>query len=112
MTAVVDLQLPPEPGSIRLVGTLTFAGLCAGLLLATVYAVTLPTIERNAAMALQRAVFDVVPGTTSMQKLVLQGDAFVVADGSEGRDAVAVYAAYGEGGRHLGYALPAQGPGF
>lgn len=109
---MTDLQLPPEPGSARLVATLTFAGLLAGLLVATAYAVTLPTIEANAADALQRAVFQVVPGTTAMQKLVLRGDRFVLADGTEPKTAVAVYAAYGEGGTHLGYAIPGQGPGF
>ena len=107
-----DLAPTAEPGALRLVGTLTVAGALAGLMLATAYAVTLPTIEANAAAALQAAVFQVVPGTKSMQKLVLQGDAFVVADGKEAKDAVAVYAAYGDGGAFLGYAIPGQGPGF
>ncbi|MCA8975096.1 MAG: FMN-binding protein [Planctomycetes bacterium] len=109
---MAEIALPPEPSSARLVGTLTFAGLLAGLLLATVYAVTLPTIEANAREALRLAVFEVVPGTTAMQKLVLQGGGFVLADGSEAKDAVAVYAAYADGGRFLGYAIPAAGPGF
>jgi len=47
-----------------------------------------------------------------MRKLVLTGGRFVPADGSEAKDAVAVYAAYGDGGRFLGYAIPGQGPGF
>ncbi len=103
---------PPEPGSTRLVATLTVAGLLAGLLLATTYAVTLPAIEANAAAALRRAVFQVVPGTTAMQELVLDGDHFVVATGTEAKGAIVVYAAYGDGGRFLGYAIPGQGPGF
>jgi len=110
--SATDLAPAPEPGSLRLVGTLTFAGMCAGLLLASVYAITLPTIEANAAEALRRAVFDVVPGTASMQKLVLDGDRFVLADGAAAKDAVAVYAAYGPDGAHLGFAIPGQGPGF
>ena len=47
---------PAEPSALRLVATLTLAGLGAGLLLASVYAVTLPTIEANAREELQRAV--------------------------------------------------------
>lgn len=104
--------LAAEPGSARLVLTLTIAGMLAGLLLATAYAVTLPTIEANAAAALRAAVFQVVPGTKSMQKLVLAGELFALADGKEAKDAVAVYAAYGDGGAFLGYAIPGQGPGF
>jgi Na+-translocating ferredoxin:NAD+ oxidoreductase subunit G len=109
---MTDLDLPPEPSSARLVATLTFAGMLSGLLLATTYAVTLPTIEANAAEALRQAVFQVVPGTVSMQKLVLQGERFVLADGSEAKAAIAVYAAYGFDGHFLGYAIPGQGPGF
>lgn len=102
----------PEPSATRLVGTLTFAGMMSGLVLAAVYQVTLPAIQQNAAAALRSAVLQVVPGATSMQKLVLQGEQFVLADGSEPRDATAVYAAHAGDGRFLGYAIPGQGPGF
>ncbi|MEZ5963165.1 MAG: FMN-binding protein [Planctomycetota bacterium] len=107
-----DVQVPPEPGALRLVGTLTVAGFLAGLLLAATYELTLPTITANAQAALRAAVFQVVPGTTSMRKLVLAGERFVVADGSEDKNATVAYAAYGEGGALLGFALPADGPGF
>lgn len=103
---------PPEPGPVRMVATLTLAGLLAGLLLATAYAVTLPTIEANAAEALRQAVFEVVPGTVSMRELVLRGDRFVPGDGSDGKQAVRIYAAYGQGGSLLGFAIPGDGPGF
>lgn len=113
---MTDLVQPPEPGPLRLVSTLTVAGFLAGVLLATTYEVTLPTITANAAAALRAAVFQVVPGTTSMQKLVLQGERFVLADDGKGGNtpgsATAVYAAYGKDGAFLGYAIPAEGPGF
>lgn len=109
---MTGLAPPPEPTSLRLVATLTVAGLLSGLLLATAYEVTLPTIEANAAAALRAAVFEVVPGTATMQKLALVGDRFVLADGSEARDAVAVYAGYDKDGRFTGYAIPGEGPGF
>ena len=109
---MTDLAQPPEPSSTRLVATLTFAGLLSGLLLATVYQVTLPAIEANAAEALRQAVYEVVPGTVAMQKLVLKGEQFVLADGTEQKNATAVYAAYGDGGSVLGYAIPAEGAGF
>lgn len=109
---MTELAPPPEPTSLRLVATLTIAGLLSGLVLATAYEVTLPTIEANAAAALRAAVFEVVPGTASMQKLVLVGDRFVLADGSEARGAVAVYAGYDRDGRFVGWAIPGEGPGF
>ena len=102
----------PEPSSTRLILTLGLAGLCAGLLLVGAYEITLPTIERNRAAALRAAVFKVVPGSASLNKLVWRGDALVVADGSEDADALVVYAAYKNTGTFAGYAIPGSGPGF
>lgn len=101
-----------EPGPLQLVATLTLAGVISGVLLTSAYLLTLPTIEANRAAALRAAVFEVVPGTASMQKLVLRGGTFVLADGSEGADAVAIYATYDAAGKFLGYAIPGAGPGF
>jgi electron transport complex protein RnfG len=101
-----------EPGPLQLVATLTVAGMLSGVLLTSAYLLTLPTIEANRAAALRAAVFEVVPGTTSMQKLVLRGTTFVLADGSEGADMVAIYATYDAAGKFLGYAMPGAGPGF
>lgn len=103
---------PPEPGSARLVLTLGLAGLLAGLALVTAYDVTLPAIERNRTAALRAAVLEVVPGSTSMQKLVWRDAALAVVAGGDAPGAPAVYAAYGAGGAFLGYAIPGSGPGF
>jgi electron transport complex protein RnfG len=101
-----------EPGSASLVVTLTAAGLFSGLLLAAAYELTLPTIEANRRAALRAAVFQVVPGTATMQKLLLRGDRFEPVAGDDRSDSPAVYAAYGEDRRPLGFAIPGDGPGF
>lgn len=106
------LERPEGPGAARLAGTLGIAGLISGLLLVVAYELTLPRIERNRADALRRAVLEVVPGSTAMQKLVWTGTALVVADGSEPRDAPAIHAAYGTGGEFRGYAIPGEAAGF
>jgi electron transport complex protein RnfG len=103
---------PPEPHPVRLAGTLGLAGLLSGLLLVFAYEATLPMIEQNRAEAVRRAVFEVVPGSSAMQKLVWQGDALVVADGTEAKDAQVVYAAYDERAEFRGYAIPGAGAGF
>lgn len=101
-----------EPGQLQLVATLAIAGMLSGALLTSAHLLTLPQIEANRAAALRAAVFEVVPGTQSMQKLVLRGDTFVPADGSESATTAAVYATYDRAGTFLGYAIPGAGPGF
>ena len=76
----------PEVGPVRLAGTLGVAGFLSGLLLVLAYEATLPRIERNRAEALSRAVLEVVPGSTAMQKLRWDGTALAVADGTEAKD--------------------------
>ena len=87
------MQPREAPSAARLAGTLGIAGLISGLLLVIAYEATLPRIERNRADALRRAVFEVVPRSTAMQKLVWTAGALVVADGTEPRDAAAIHAA-------------------
>lgn len=112
----VDLTVmgkqPPEPGGLRLVFTLAVAGIVSGLLLASAYVSTRPTILANQQRALQRAVFEVVPGSTSLRPLVEHdGRLGVVEAGASAPDAE-VFAAYADDGTFRGYAIAAEGPGF
>ena len=59
-----------EPSSARLVATLAIAGFLSGLIIVTAYEATLPRIEAYKARVLREAVFEVLPGVRSMQRLV------------------------------------------
>lgn len=111
MTATAP-SVRAEPGPVRLAGTLGVAGLLAGLLLVFVYELTLPRIEANRAAALRRAVLEVLPGSSTMQKLVYSGGALIPSDGSEDADAPAVFAGHDATGAFCGYAIRGQGAGF
>jgi Na+-translocating ferredoxin:NAD+ oxidoreductase subunit G len=100
-----------EASSARMIGTLTVAGLASGLLLVGVYEVTLPIIEANKAAALERAVFEVLPGTAAMQPLVLRDGTLALADGSE-EEPPSVFFGRDEAGAPTGYAIRWQGTGF
>lgn len=92
----------------RVVLTLTAFGLLAGLLLAVAYRLTLPIIQANQAEALRQAVFQVLPGTTRLEPLV-------VAQGGPqpaGSAAPDLFAGYDDSGRLVGYAIPGEGAGF
>lgn len=103
-----------QPGSFRLVLTLAAAGLTSGLVLVGVYLATLPQIQRNQAEALQRAIFQVLPGAARTQAFVLDGERLRPHEGPEGQvpDVEAIFAGFAADGRFIGYAIPADGPGF
>jgi len=97
-----------------MMSTLGIAGFCSGLALVGVYLITQPRIARNQAEALEAAIFRVLPGARSREALVFQRGELVpvqagAADASGGE---AVYAGYDEAGRRIGFAIPAEGPGF
>lgn len=104
----------PEAGSLRMMGTLGFAGLCSGLAVVGIFLVTQPRIERNRAEALEAAIFRVLQGARSRTAFVAQGETLVRQDEANGAAAQeeVVYAGYDEAGALLGFAIPAEGAGF
>ncbi len=104
------------PEGARLVLALGVAGLASGLALAGAYQATLPAIRANQAAALERAVFEVLPGAERMERLEWRGGALAAAEDGAGGAAAgaapAVYAGYGAGGERVGYAVPGEGAGF
>lgn len=100
-----------EPGSTRLVATLGLAGLLSGLIIVSVFEATLPTITAYKAKVLREAVFEVLPGTARMQRLVYKEGKLVVKE-TEEKDEEALFGGYDAQGALLGYAIPSAGPGF
>jgi electron transport complex protein RnfG len=102
-----------EAGPFRLVATLTVAGLLSGVAIVGTWQITRPAILAHQAAALRAAVFEVVPGSTGLQRLEWRDGALVAAEGTgDDEEVEVVYGAYGEDGALLGYALPAAGAGF
>ena len=99
------------PETPRLALTLAVAGLFSGLVIVGTYRATLPAIQANQAEALRRAVLEVLPGAERMAGLAWSGEAGALVPAG-GAAEPAVYAGYTEGGRFVGYAVPASGAGF
>ncbi|MCK6501788.1 FMN-binding protein [Myxococcota bacterium] len=115
MSDPVAPEAEKEPSSPVLVGTLTFAGLMSGLLIVGAWQLTLPAITAHKAESLKATVFEVVPGAASIQRLAWDGGALVAKEApatQQGPAEPVVYGAYDQGGKLLGYAVPAEGPGF
>ena len=110
----LDYAAPPEPSSLRLVLTMSVAGLVAGLMLVGVYLVTLPRIQQNRYDAMQIAITQVLDGSESVETWVVRGDALVPYEGPPGvlPEEEAIFSGHDAEGGLIGYAVPAEGAGF
>lgn len=111
MSAPVVPGPAKEPSPFRLVATLGLAGLLSGIALATAYEVTAPMIAANRAREMRAAVFEVLPGSETVRGLALEDGALVTTEGEVTGEETA-FATWDAQGRLLGYAIPAEGPGF
>lgn len=103
-----------EPTSFALIGTLALAGLLSGLILVGVFIWTKPLIAANRASALEAAVTRVLPGAVKATSFELRDgkvQASTIAVGAAS-DRPMAYAGVAADGRVVGYAIPAEGPGF
>jgi electron transport complex protein RnfG len=108
--------VPPPPAeeaisSARMITAMGAIGTLSAVLLVFTYITTLPAIERNRAEALERAIFQVLPGAGSKQTFAeVDGRLQPVDDNSEAMPKY--YAGYDQHGTLVGVALPAEGQGF
>lgn len=97
-----------------MMGTLGAAGFLSGLAIVGIFLATAPLIERNRAEALEAAIYRVLPGAQSRKAFVVREGALTPFESPGGSlpQEEAVYAGYDAEGNALGFAIPAEGPGF
>lgn len=107
-----DRGTPPadEPSPARLIVTLAVAGLISGIAIVGVFQATFATIASNRERELKEAVFTVLPGVTRMQEMIYSDERLVPGESKE--EGQAIYAGFDENRNFVGYAIPADGPGF
>ena len=103
-----------EVGPARMMSTLGIAGFCSGLALVGAYMITQPRIARNRAEALGAAIYEVLPGARNREALSFRQGELAPVEGADADPAAAeaIYAGYDEAGTRVGFAIPAEGPGF
>lgn len=101
-----------QTSTLRLVGSLSIAGLLSGLILVWAYLATAPRIERNQREALESAVTKVLPGTASIEPLLRGADGRLAptVEGTVGENVI--FSGRDADGHLVGYAIPADGPGY
>jgi electron transport complex protein RnfG len=87
-------------------------GLISSVLLVGTYQLTLPYIEANRKAALERAIFDVIPGAQSRQTFVVTEQRTLerVDEAPAGSDRI--YAGYDQSSELIGVAIEGSGQGF
>lgn len=113
----IAVPAAPPPGSStpawRLLGTLTLAGAFAGALIALVYQMTLPSIERYAGAKISGAVREVLGSPVRLDTLYLVGDKLTrTSPGAGARNVSRAFVGFDEKGARTGVAVEAAEPGF
>ncbi len=110
-TDKLDKKQDNEPSPFKLILTLGIAGLISGIAIISIYEVTLPTITAYKAKVLREAVFKVLPGVIRIQKFQY-ADGHLQENNSDQNNDQSLYAGYNVDDALVGYAIPADGPGF
>jgi electron transport complex protein RnfG len=100
-----------ESAGPRMVYALGGLGLVCGVLIVAAFQLTLPAIDRNKAEALQKAIFEVIPGAKTKSVFEEQGGNLVPVRG-DGGSGVRYYAGYDQDHRLVGIAIVTTGQGF
>ena len=101
-----------ESSSFKMLRAMVGIGLFCALAIVLTFQGTLPRIERLKAEALEKAVFQVIPGMVTKKTFRLgENGHFTKVDGKT-KDGRLVFAGYDEKGELLGFAVPASGMGF
>ncbi|UCB54956.1 MAG: FMN-binding protein [Thiotrichales bacterium] len=104
-------QAALDPGlTVRMLRTLGLVATLSGLLVVLSYRVTLPIIEENKRLAIERALFKVIPGAATRQDFVVTDQGIQKA--SEELEGITLYAGYDQDGRLKGVALEAAAAGY
>ncbi|MFW2388098.1 MAG: FMN-binding protein [Polyangiales bacterium] len=103
---------PAPPSTWHMYRAMVGVGVFCGLLIVSVFQVTLPMIERNKAEALREAIFQVLPEANASTTFRLaESGGFEPLEG-DGAGEELVYAGYDDAGTLVGLAVEAQGMGY
>ncbi len=107
----VPASQPATPGA-AMIRTLGLVATVCGILIVTAYQGTLESVAANKKIALERAVFKVIPGASSVKEFVAGTGGVRPAGGSVPEGAVKFYAAYDQAGVLKGLAAEGAAKGY
>jgi len=96
--------------SFAMLRTLGLVAAISGFLVVLTFRVTAPMIETNKRLAIERALYQVVPGSVSRQDFLIRGSDIVPAE--DDLEGTALYAGYDAEGQLKGVAQEAAAAGY
>lgn len=102
---------PPTPTGAML-RTLGLIAALAGFLVVLTYQITTPMIEENKRQAIERALFQVLPGAVARHDFILDDDGIRPAGDATDDQGTLLYAGYDADGKLVGVALEAAAQGY
>ncbi len=112
MNATKPEQKGAAANSGKMLQAMVGIGILCALLIVLTFQGTAPVIKKNKAEALERAIFEVLPGITKKATFQLTDADNFVATTNENAEGKVVYAGYDEKGELVGLAIEASGIGF
>jgi len=111
MSSEKTTPLDPQTSNLSLIFTLSGVAMMAGLLVALVYQLTLPTILENRRLAIERAIFNVIPNAVSWSGFLISAGG-IRGDTDAGTEETRLYAGYDDTGEFVGVAMEAAAQGY
>ena len=109
--AVPDTPVVTTPAGAML-RTLGLVAALSGFLVVLAYQLTLPLIEENKRIAIERALFKVIPGAVSRRDFILSDATLTPATADKVAEGSRIYAGYNDQGQLAGIALEAAAQGY
>jgi len=112
MSRVQETEILPQTPSLAMLRTLGGIAMISGLLVVMVYQWTLPIIEENKRIAIEKAISQVVPGVSYKLEWRLGPDGLFPVDQANSEAGEKIYAAYNDGDELVGIALETAATGY
>ncbi len=109
-TSQAQQLITPTPG-LAMLRTLSLVAGISGFLVVLTYQITLPLIEENKRLAIERALFKVIPKAVARRDFIATAQGIVPAqDGAA--EGTLIYAGFDQQGQLVGVALEAAAQGY
>ena len=102
----------PATLTVPMLRTLGLVAALSGFLVVLAHHLSLPLIEENKRIAIERALFKVIPGAVSRRDFKLAGTTITPADSDKAATGIRIYAGYDDQDQLAGIALEAAAQGY